>query len=379
MRVYAFYNKATGKYLSRQDRTLTLEAQPTPWLLRSSGMGDFYVYAYGSELMLDIHNAWVTEGNTVKLWEKSGYNVQLWTVSKNPNGTYSFLHTADKRYCLGFQGGQAVLQLRRDNAPMQEWVAKDISDTVTREYLCCVSKGGVVELQMPLDIYRVVSPARLQLMADRLEIAYDWFGKLTGHRPFRDVIVEAYKTCSENYAGWVYPDSNIIHIKVDFLYGDMEKLYARPDDWDFCALHEMGHMFDFGKPWNFEPELMTDLKVAYVLEKTGGCAELADAGKGVFYYGTDIVQSYRGLGEDFSETYDIFACVTRFLDIKAQVGWTPFRQTFHYLQEQSRAYANISRQEKLELFATCLSHYSGINVRGWFTDKEWNAILRKTQ
>lgn len=377
MRVYRFYNKAAGRYLSRQDRTLILEEEPTSWLLQSSGTGGFYVYAYGSDLMLDIHNAWVTEGNNVKLWEKTGYDVQIWTVEKNPNGTCSILYSADKRYCLGFREGKAVLQLRRDNAPGQQWLAENISDTLTREYFSCTGKGGVVELQMPLDIYRVVSPARLQLMADRLEIAYDWFGELTGWKPFRDVIVEAYKPGP--YFGWVYPGSNIIHFNVDYLYEDLAKLQTRPEDWNFCTLHEMGHMFDYDKPWNFEPELMTDLKVAYVLEKTGGCAELANVGKGVFYYGTDIVQSYRGLGEDFSDTYEIFGCVTRFLDIKAKVGWTPFWQTFHYLQEQSQAYAGISRQEKLELFAHCLSHYSGEDVRAWFTPAEWNAILQQAK
>ena len=374
---YSFYNRAAGRYLSYQDRTLVLQSAPTAWNLKSVGTGDVRVIAHGTSLMLDIHNAWVAEGNTVKIWEDTGYHVQIWTVEANANGTFCFLHSADKRYCLGFRGENAQLQLRRVNDPMQEFEAAEMSGAVTWDFVRTYSKGGVVELQMPPDIIRVVSADRLQLMADRLEIAYGKFAELTAHTPFRDIIVEAYKPGI--YAGWVYPNSNIIHIDVNFLYEDLAKLQERPEDWNFCALHEMGHMFDFDKPWNFEPELMTDLKVAYVLEKTGGCAELADAGKGVFYYGTDIVQAYRGLGEDFSYTYEIFGCVTRFLDIKAKVGWTPFWHTFHYLQEQSHTYAGISRQEKLGLFAHCLSHYSGENVRAWFTDGEWNAILQKAQ
>ena len=374
---YSFYNRAAGRYLSYQDRTLTLQNRPTAWDLQSAGTGDMRVIAHSTELMLDIHNAWVTEGNTVKLWEDTGYNVQIWTVEANANGSFSFLHSADKRYCLGFRGENAQLQLRRVNDPMQEFEAADMSGTVTWEFIRIFSKNCVVELQMPSDIIRVVSENRLQLMADRLEIAYGKFAELTAHTPFRDIIVEAYRP--GEYLGWVFPGSNIIHIQRDFVYEDMAKLQSRPDDWNFCALHEMGHMFDFDKPWNFEPELLTDLKVAYVLEVTGGCAELANPYKNVFYYGTDIVNAYRGLGEDFSYTYEIFGCVTRFLDIKARVGWTPFLQTFHYLEEHCHTYAGISRRDKLGLFTQCLSHYSGEDVRAWFTDGEWNAILQKAQ
>ena len=281
---YSFYNRAAGRYLSYQDRTLTLQNRPTAWDLQSAGTGDMRVIAHSTELMLDIHNAWVTEGNTVKLWEDTGYNVQIWTVEANANGSFSFLHSADKRYCLGFRGENAQLQLRRVNDPMQEFEAADMSGTVTWEFIRIFSKNGVVELQMPSDIIRVVSENRLQLMADRLEIAYGKFAELTAHTPFRDIIVEAYRP--GEYLGWVFPGSNIIHIQRDFVYEDMAKLQSRPDDWNFCALHEMGHMFDFDKPWNFEPVLRRIGKSLQecILLRYGYCQCLSGAGGGLLLY-----------------------------------------------------------------------------------------------
>lgn len=34
-------------------------------------------------------------------------------------------------------------------------------------------------------------------------------------------------------------------------------------------LHEMGHMFDSGRGWNFESEAWTDLKLCYCLKRLG--------------------------------------------------------------------------------------------------------------
>ncbi len=370
--IYTFYSAAAGRYLSCSGRSLRLSAKPLLWQVKHSGKNGFYVYAHNTELLLDIHNAWVTSGNTVKVWTHTGYDVQLWHMEKNPNGSYTILHSADPRYCLGFCGENAVLQLRNKNEPMQEWV-------MAREplpYLSVWGKNRVVELQLPRDIS--LSAVRLQRWADRLETAYSSFQALTGFRPFENIAVEAYiPSPYPGYAGWAFPNSNIIHVAPDFLHGDLAKMNCRRTDWNFCVLHEMGHIFDFGKPWNFEAELMTDLKVAYVLEINGAAAAPAEFDAATCFYGADIAQAYARLGKDFSEEYDVFGCAKRFLDIKDQIGWEPFRQTFHYLQKKQAAYTNATALERLTLFTQTLSHFSGQNIRAYFSAGEWNAICRK--
>ena len=65
--VYTFYNTNTGKYLSYNGNTLTLSNTAAHWDLKETGNA-FYVYANNSDLLLDIHNAYVAPGTTVKIW-----------------------------------------------------------------------------------------------------------------------------------------------------------------------------------------------------------------------------------------------------------------------------------------------------------------------
>lgn len=376
--IYTFYNQAACRYLSCSDRTLMLSSTPLFWDIKQSGKNGFYVYAHRTELLLDIDNAWVRKGNPVKVWPYTGHPVQLWSIAENADGTCTILHSADPRYCLGFDGENAVLQLRDRHEPMQRWKVVEAGNRLPREYLSVFGRQGVVQLQLPLDIERTVSKVRLQRWADQLEIAYCSFQELTGFRPFLNITVEAYKpTPYEGIAGWVFLDRNIIFVDSDFLHQDLAKMNCRRSDWNFCVLHEMGHLFDGGKPWNFEAELMTDLKVAYVLEVNNAAAAPAEFDATTTFYGADIAQAYARLGRDFSREYDIFGCVKRFLEIKDQIGWTPFRNTFHDLQKNCAQYTNASAPERLNAFIRTLSRFSGQNIRAWFSDGEWNSICRK--
>ena len=378
--IYTFYNQATGRYLSWEDTQLVLRSSPKRWQLKQDGNGHFYVYAHQTDLLMDIDNAWIVPGNTIKIWQLTGYDVQIWTIARNANGTYSILYSGDNRYCLGFDGGKAVLQVRTNGNSMQEWKVTEISVVGQKEYLSVFSESRVVELQLPMGIKSVITVPHLQCWADRLEIAYGAFCELTGFRPFENVVVEAYKPNNyPNYGGWVFPNSNEIHIDREFIFEELKKMRLRHEDWNFCALHEMGHLFDFGKPWNFEAELMTDLKVAYVMEKTGAVAAPAEFNAFTCFRGADIAKAYAALAAPFSEQYNIFGCTKRFLDIKNDIGWEAFRQTFHYLQKNSQIFKNISCGEKLITFVGMLTRYSGRDVKAYFTDREWHTILRHVE
>ncbi len=376
--VYTFYNTADYKYLSFSDRNLKLDSNAAIWKLKKAANG-FYVYSSDDELLLDIDNAYVASGTTVKLWENTGYNTQIWTIKANKNGTYSLLSAVDENYCLGFSSGKAVLQLRKEGEKSQEWYAVATVDYTPKNYRYYMSKGGIVELRMPLDINKVITDERLQQWANDLETAYYTYEELTGYRPYESIIVKAYEpiTKYENVLAYVFDNNNIIYVDSNFIPTDLAKMAKRVNDWNFCVLHEMGHMFDNGRPWNFEAEVLTDLKVPYVLEQNGAGAELSEFGEGSVRYGKDIMLSYKAMSGDLSKNYDVFALAYKFMQIKENIGWQPFKSTFHKLQQDEALYYNYTKRQKFDLFINTLSSYSGQNIKGYFTSAEWNSILAK--
>ncbi len=373
---YTFSNALEFKFLSFSDRQLKLDNNTSAWKLKKTSDG-FYVYSTDDELLLDIDNAYIAVGTTVKLWENTGYNTQIWSIKANTNGTYSFLSAVNESYCLGFSNGKAVLQLRNEGDKSQEWYAVATVDSSPKNYLKYTSHGGIVELRLPLDITKVITDARLQQWANDLETAYYTYEELTGYRPYESIIVKAYEpiTKYENVLAYVYDNNNIIYVDSNFLPTDLAKMSKRVNDWNFCLLHEMGHMFDNGRPWNFEAEVMTDLKVPYVLERNGAGAELSQFGDGSVRYGKDIMLSYKAMSGDLSKEYDIFALAYKFMQIKEKIGWEPFKSTFHTLQTNASLYNNYTKQQKFQLFIDNLSKFSGQNIKSYFTTAEWNTIV----
>ncbi|MBR2880571.1 MAG: RICIN domain-containing protein [Oscillospiraceae bacterium] len=370
---YAFLNRETGLYLSYRDGSLILSDSPANWILKEFSNQVFYVYAHDTDLLLDIDNAHVVPGKTIKLWTLTGYDVQRWCVEGNTNGTYSILYSGDNQFCLGFEGENAQLQLRSADNGMQEWEAIDMSATLPKAYLSYESTGGIIELQLPLDILSVISEARLLQWANELEIVYHTYYELTGFIPYGKIIVEAYRPC-EHFA-YVTENCNIIRFNSAYIYDEMAKMAARDCDWNFCLLHEMGHMFDCQRPWNFEAEVMTDFKLAYVLEKNGAAAAPAEFSASEVFYGADIINAYDRLGSGFSQRYDIFSIAKRFLEIKNVIGWEPFIATFHHMQENEAAYAGATKLQRLENFVSLVSSYSGTDIKTYFTADEWNTII----
>jgi len=378
--VYTLYHNATGRYLSRDDRALTLSGTPCGWTVKPTQDDGFRLYAYGTDLLLDIHNAQVVAGNRVKLWTYTAFDVQLWKILPNRNGTYCICYYGDPGYCLSFSGREAQLQRRRPGDSAQQWVLADVSHRLKPEFVSVTGDRRSVTVELTPELARMVTPQRLRKWVNDLETAYESYARLTGFRPFRDITVEGYlPPAYPDYGGWVFPGTDIIHINRDHFARSMEKLARFPDDWNFCVLHEMGHMFDTDKPWNFVSEMMTDLKVAYVLEKNRASAVLAEVKEDDIFCGAQIAVAYGRLSGDLSEAYDVFACVKRFLNIKEKIGWEPFRRTFHILQKDCRSYIGISPRKKFDLFVGGLSHYSRENIRAWFSDAEWAAILRQLE
>lgn len=374
--VYTFRNAGENKYLLFNERQLKLDDNATLWKLRPAN-GGVYVYCCSNELLLDIDNAYVASGTTIKIWENTGYETQIWKLISNQNGSYSFVSAVNESYCLGFLDGKAILQLRQDGDSSQEWYAVSTVDNTVKQYREYISNNGIVELRLPLNVTEVIPSARLQQWANDLEKAYYTFEELTSFKPYEFVIVKAYEPITEyeNVLAYVYDFNNTIYVDSDFILIDLAKMNKRNNDWNFCLLHEMGHMFDCNRPWNFESETLTDMKLPYVLEMNGAGAELSEFGDKSVRYGKDIMLSYKEMSGDLSQEYDIFALSYKFMQIKEQIGWEPFKSTFSYLQKNEANYYNLNKREKFELFVNTLSNESGQKIRNYFTNDEWNTIV----
>ena len=68
----------------------------------------------------------------------------------------------------------------------------------------------------------------------------------------------------------------------------------------------------------------------------------------------------------------------RLLDIKENIGWEPFEETFHYLKENETYYTDATNQKKFEEFVAKLSLYGSVDVKSYFSTEEWNVIINKT-
>jgi hypothetical protein len=132
-------------------------------------------------------------------------------------------------------------------------------------------------------------------------------------------------------------------------------------DLSFGMLHELGHMFDSQRGWNFESEAWTDLKLCYVLYKLTldhkdtdglvfGCAS-ADYQPGTcFTYktmaeGLDI-HAHKGA---MVTVYGFFAAARLFLLMAYDFGWDPFIQTFHWYQDNGYTANDFERYERFTI------------------------------
>ena len=117
--IYTFYNEHADKYLSYRDKQLILSDKKAEWSIETGIEEDFYVYAGDTGLLMDIDNAVMQHGTSIKIWSFTGHDAQRWKIPKNDNGTYTFLSSLDSRFCMAFQDDVSVLQVRDETNVMK--------------------------------------------------------------------------------------------------------------------------------------------------------------------------------------------------------------------------------------------------------------------
>ena len=241
-------------------------------------------------------------------------------------------------------------------------------------------------------IKAIGSKVKLQELLDNLEKAYYDNYELTSCEPIQFIDNDTKKmimidlTKNIEHTAVAYITEGVIYANAKDFNQDISKIKKRGNkDWNFMLLHELGHLFDYNTGWCFEAEAITDLKIAYVLEKNNVGAAPAELGENELFISSKIKDCYYkmckeyynflGSGE-YDGGYDFYGAAYKLLSIKNQIGWDAFKQTFSEMYTTDGRECNLSDVDRFNNFIKLLSKYSKKDVKSLFTTKEWEAVIK---
>lgn len=353
-----------GKYLAAAGDALTLSDKPFVWYAAPAASGSFTLRPDGRRAyMLDVSNAWFKEGNSVGIWDGTGYDAQHWRLFGSGNGTWQLVCSLHPELALSVSSGGAALQKRGSAA--SDWQLALVK-TERHRYMEFEGSSGVVTMRLEHRVLDVLSSTRLQKWLDDLETAYADYAELTGWTPYRHV----YLNMIDPETNWGYAGKDgVIQIDANDIYDDLRLNFTRrKNDWNFGLLHEISHLFEAdGRPWDFHAEVLADYKLAYVMVKNNCTAVPADwYGDKREYAGWDVIDIYRGDGP-LESTLTVFSLCGKLSEVMKEIGWDAAKQLFRNYPDT----ADLTPAQNFELFVSLLSQYSGKDVRAMFTDAEW--------
>lgn len=338
--------------------------------------------------------------------ERGGYDPKniknYWTFEAYEDGTCRIVPFSSKEsrpICLAVRDGKVVVESREDDNPGQLFrIEKAGKHSTYREF---ASKGGNIFVRIhknDLSIVTGITEEFMQEFADHFQEAYEAEIELTGYIPYDVIVVSGWENLG--YVAGVSDNYHVINANRGFMREELVKSVSRKKnlnifDLSFGLLHELGHMFDSGRGWNFESEAWTDLKLCYVLYKLTedhkntdgtvfGCASSDYGASRCFTYetmteGLDIHKSKGAM----TTVYGFFGAAKLFLDMTYDPdfgGWEPFIQTFHWFQDNGYTQNSFDRWTKFTTFVEKLSEFSGQDVKSkYLTEENWEVFRRYYQ
>lgn len=322
------------------------------------------------------------ESDIYRASKKEPSNYNIWNLLPNEDGSaYQIaLNFQDDACCFSFDGkGNMILGNTADKKAADFFTfEKAIPSEKYDEY---PSAGGNIILRIPhyfVTRHSIGLTADMaQKYADLLQIAYEAEVELTGYVPYDVIVIKAYE--NEGIVAGVVDNYNVITVNVGFMQGEIEKFVYRYKElhrWDlgFAIMHEMGHMFDSQRAWNFESEAWTDLKLCYA---TKVCTERwkqpdgypvalapSDFGKKDVFTYEELDEMYTRCGHydqgAMKTNYSFFAMAHVYLKIADKYGWDNFIKAFHYFQDAGETQGTYGSQlERYYAYANKLSEFIG--------------------
>ncbi|MBE6542794.1 MAG: hypothetical protein E7675_00185 [Ruminococcaceae bacterium] len=351
--------------------------------------------------------------NTTRPQTQDSYATIRWYFEPNEDGTYkmaiysstNFTVSNLTKYYASYEDGKIVLRKESENISTN--FKLDMIERGSEQFLQYISNEGKITLRLPPKMKKefIITLDKKQgkftdefgqTWANNAEDCYFSFIELTNYIPHENIIVKAYANC--DYMAYVTSGYNTITASYsavgnDFgnastwFSNDIKEMVARgPEarDVNFGVMHEMGHMFDIGADWYFETESMTDFKLAYCLDKNGLSASPSEFTTSQYFTYSNIEEAYLSLGKDISKTneYTFYGAAYRMILIQKELGWEPFRQTYHWFMENRTKIGTdehvaipTKKYEKCELFYKKVSEFAGRDVVAMIPANEWKVWL----
>ena len=328
----------------------------------------------------------------VEVEKREMSNFQLFYPVLNADGSYTFLCRSNKSFALAMDG--TTLCVKEDTtSDAVKWKMENASldNDYYKEF---ISDEGNVAVRVPLDVFEETSitPERLTQWASDLSDLMHVYDEMTQFHPHDTIFIHAY-----NYqgvmAGVIGTDQVYVNCGPnEWFYDDLQKMQDRTElgyrDISWMAMHEIGHLYDQNREWNFEGECMTDIKVClalYKMQSEGWVAAPAEYGtKDVFGFYADKPKKIKsaedccfGLGgKKMTSSYSIYHLAGVFAQIIDKIGDEPFYKTYNWFQNEMKPTEKpANRVERFDLYLAKLSEYSGQDVRGMILDREYKVCV----
>ena len=213
--------------------------------------------------------------------KNGGYNAPdkaLWTIENYDDGTCRVVPMTshpDMPICLSVldDDGNVGLAARDEQDPKQ--LFKIENAPAHPEYEQYVSDKGNIVVRIPYSFTEKrggvgLTDEFMQDWTNWMQEAYEAEIELTGFIPYDLIVISGWEELG--YVAGVSDNYNFLNANVGFMKGELSNVAHRAQklnimDLSFGMLHEMGHMFDSQRGWNFESEAWTDLKLCYVIYK----------------------------------------------------------------------------------------------------------------
>lgn len=295
----------------------------------------------------------------------------------------------DRGTYLTIKGNKATLETLDEQQEGQLFkVEKAAKSTRFDEY---VSKKGNIVIRFDYKLTQTkqnrLTESFLQTFADHFQEAYEAEIALTGYAPYDVIVIDGWQ--DRDIVAGVVDNYNVIIVDKEFMATEMKLMplrlkFVEVYDMSFALLHEMGHMFDSQRAWNFESEAWTDLKLCYVLYKMTedhkatdgrvyGCAPADYRSQSVCFKYEEMaeclnIHAHKGA---MVTVYGFYGAAREFLLMAYDFGWDPFIKTFHWFQDNGYTQPDFERMEKFEKFVEKLSEYSGKDIKKEYLTVSW--------
>ena len=360
----AYIRHINGLYLAMNNDGICFSKERFLWRIEAWQDDRFYIRDISGHDQLEYY------GGRVSKALDSGYTEQHWYIYRSQNGFVLFEH-ADSNHLF--------LSCSEENAPIMREGYYDESCCFTFEeeclsagypYLEFGSKTRKIILRVEPTILYYANKEWLEDFLCELERTYYSLSRLTGFYPYPQIEIRAYTNC--NTWGYVFTGKPVVHINNTCMEEDIIRMRKYKNrGLSFGTLHEISHLFD-KESWVFDCEALANIKLGYVLHELdfntslAPGAEYAELNKNS--YANELYAEHGRL--DNVKGLFCSALAAKLVEIASVIGWEAFIQTFRSFPE---LYGE-TRLKKLEVFLSLLGKHSGRDVRGMFTDAEWQTV-----